>query len=224
MRSDRLRIPGRHAHHEHRARIGLPEHGRSILARRVIRRRPFCVIRLEPLRRRAHDLSTASQSIVAPTSVRASANVLRLPGVRAQPESPCRTDASRRSIAGEDLLLGQPRAMSRRISARFLVGPRRLGDVQRQVARVAHHLVLDARVASSRLVLRSSRRRRCGLQASRHRAGRRVKPAAGAGQALLLSFSPASPGSASRGAGRDPPGRGRHAAARPRMRSAWRRL
>ena len=30
--------------HEHRARIGLPELGRSILARRVIRRRPFCVI------------------------------------------------------------------------------------------------------------------------------------------------------------------------------------
>jgi hypothetical protein len=28
----------------HRARIGLPGHGRSILARRVIRRRPFCVI------------------------------------------------------------------------------------------------------------------------------------------------------------------------------------
>ena len=45
MRSHRLRIPGRH---EHRARIGLPEHGRSILARRVIRRRPFCVICLEP--------------------------------------------------------------------------------------------------------------------------------------------------------------------------------
>jgi hypothetical protein len=30
-------------------RQGLPEHGRSILARRVIRRRPFCVICLEPL-------------------------------------------------------------------------------------------------------------------------------------------------------------------------------
>jgi hypothetical protein len=29
--------------HERRARIGLPELGRSILARRVIRRRPFCV-------------------------------------------------------------------------------------------------------------------------------------------------------------------------------------
>jgi hypothetical protein len=44
MRSHRLRIPGRHAYDEHRAHIGLPEHGRSILARRVIRRHPLCVI------------------------------------------------------------------------------------------------------------------------------------------------------------------------------------
>ena len=34
----------------------LPEHGRSILARRVICRRPFCVNCLKPLRRRADDL------------------------------------------------------------------------------------------------------------------------------------------------------------------------
>jgi hypothetical protein len=40
-----LANPREHAYHEHRARTGLPEHGRSILARRVIRRHPFCVIR-----------------------------------------------------------------------------------------------------------------------------------------------------------------------------------
>jgi hypothetical protein len=44
---------------------------------------------LKPLRRRADVCRTAcSQSIVAATSVRAIANVRRLPGVRPQPESP----------------------------------------------------------------------------------------------------------------------------------------
>jgi hypothetical protein len=53
----------------------LPEHGRSILARRVIRRRPFCVNCLEPFGVEPTISRTASQSIVAATAVRASANV-----------------------------------------------------------------------------------------------------------------------------------------------------
>jgi hypothetical protein len=48
--------------HEHRARIGLPELGRSILARRVIRRRPFCVISWSTSRRIYAKLDAHSRS------------------------------------------------------------------------------------------------------------------------------------------------------------------
>jgi hypothetical protein len=100
MRSHRLRIPGRHAYHEHRARIGLPEHGRSILAGRVIRRHPFCVICQEPLRRRAHDLQ--NRLAVHRRGDLSSSERQRpaLAWLRAQPESPCHIDPSTRRHGG----------------------------------------------------------------------------------------------------------------------------
>jgi hypothetical protein len=78
----------------------LPEHGRSILARRVIRRPPFCVICLEPLRRRAHDLQDGVAVDRRGDLNSSERQRPALPGVRAQPESPCHTDASRRRHGG----------------------------------------------------------------------------------------------------------------------------
>ena len=51
---------------EHR-RIGLPEHGRSILARKVIRRHPLCVIAWSACGVEPTISRTVSQSIVAAT-------------------------------------------------------------------------------------------------------------------------------------------------------------
>ena len=59
-----------------------------------------------------------------------------------------------------------------------------------------------------------------------HSSSQRRPPGEAGGRrwtSLLLSLSPASPGSASRVAGRDPRARGRRGAARARRRSAWRR-
>jgi hypothetical protein len=184
MRSHRLRIPGRHAYHEHRARIGLPEHGRSILARRVIRRRPFCVICLEPCGVEPTISRTASQSIVAAISVRA---------VRAQR---CHTDAARResvptSRPRRPLHSGRWTCSGQSSSARSddPVTANLCQQEPKSAPRSGSESAPFRGLPPASLVRRSSRRRR-RVPASRHSADRRVTPAAGAGQALLLSFSP----------------------------------
>jgi hypothetical protein len=215
MRSHRLRIPGRHAYHEHRARIGLPEHGRSILARRVIRRRPFCVICLEPLRRRAHDLQ---DGVAVHRRGDLSSSGWRSAGI-AMSHRRQQTEARRESVQTSRRRCGL-HAVAKTTSRVAASGPRASSPVG--LLLVDHGSVV---IAEHFVVVEGARARRCrrAPRSCRRSADRRVTPAAGAGRALLLSFSPASPASASRVAGRDLPARCRRAAARARMRSASRR-